>query len=138
MGSHHDVGGELLEVTAAQQVAFLEDRAVAGNHGLVTVLFGVGRIGKEVVPGEGDLLAVDFQPEAATELGLSGHPDLDLVAFPFRFAVLERFVDRYPVKSVAIGGDQGGVIVTAGIFALVRNAVRVQVLAPYFSLRMRA
>ena len=126
MGSHHDVGGELLEVTAPQQIAFLEDRAVAGNHGFVTVLFGVGRIGKEVVPGEGDLLAVDFQPEAATELGLSGHPvDLDLVAFPFdRFAVFERFVDRYPVKSVAIGGDQGGVIVTAGIFALVRNAVQ--------------
>ena len=104
MGTHHDVGIEFLEITAAEQVAFLEDRALR-NHGLVPILFGVGRIGKEVVPGEGDLLAVDFQPETATELGLSGHPvDLDLVAFPFdRFAVFERFVDRYAVKSVAIG-----------------------------------
>jgi hypothetical protein len=89
------------------------------------VLALVRRIAEQVVARKRDPFAVDIQPQATTKLRLTRHPiDLNTVSLPVdRFAIEERPIDRHPVESVAIGGDEGRVVVAARVLDLVDDPV---------------
>lgn len=125
VAAHDDVGFEFCEVIRGVEVAFFGDGAVAGDDCFVSILAGVVGVAEEVIAGEGDPFAVEFEPEAAAEFGLSGHPvDLECESFPVdAFAGLDAAVDGHAIKAIAVGGDEGSIIVVAGVFTAVGDHV---------------
>ena len=126
MTSHDNVGLQVAHVLAAENVAFLKNRTVPRDHRFVAVLLGIGGVAEQVVAGKHNSLAVDIEPQRAAIFGLPWHPiDLNFVAFPIdAFTVAKTFVDFHAVEAILVSSDQGGVVVSPRVFALVDDAIQ--------------